>query len=234
MRQPDPRKSTFMFACGKKGSGKSHWCREWWDAYPYDRLVIDPTGDVADDLAAEGQRFVRFDPQVIPVRLPVPGEGEERVTCVYVPDMGSATALDDIDRVIGLAMRGRDKRAMLWIDEFGQVTRANKTPPNCRRALHQGRHHNLTLMLAAPRPIDVDPLGIAQADLVACFRMPNPADRRRVADNIGFPPAEFDTANAQLAGHEYLLYDHEGDTLYHMPPLPPRRRGRNVYPPVPA
>lgn len=237
MEPPDPRRSTFLFATGKKGEGKSHLCRAWFDAYPYDRLVIDPTGDVAEDLRAEGaEGLIELDPAALPVRFPRGSEGQ-RVTLVMVPDMGAATALDDMDRAVGLALDGKDHPVMLWVDEVGRLTPSAQTAgPNTRRLLHHGRHHAVTLLAAGPRPIDVNPLFINQADIAVTFRLPNPADRDRVARNIGFDPAEFGQLNlrhCRSGSHNYLMYTAADDTLYLMPPLPARRRWREAYEPLP-
>jgi hypothetical protein len=235
MEPPDPRRSYYVFAHGKKGSGKSHYSRAWFDSYPFDRMVIDVTGDISRDLRAENVEFQKLDASVLPARLP-PGPDEQHpyVTAVLVPDMGSPTAMDDMDRAIGLTLRGDSRQCLLWIDEIGSVCNGNKTPPNMRRVLHHGRHHNLTCLMAGPRTMDVDPLCIAQADLVASFRTPQVYDRQRVADTIGYPRDEYDQLNQGLSGHEYTAYDAVGDQMYVMPPLPPRRAGRNNYAPVPS
>ena len=234
MEPPDPRKSVFMFACGRKGAGKSEWCRRWFDSYPFDRVVIDPTGDVRGDLTRDGVAFQLVDTNVIPVSRPR-GEDGQPVTLVYVPDMGAAAAADDMDRVVGLCLDSADHPVLLWVDEVGRLTTANSTPPNTRRVLHHGRHHAITILGAAPRPIDIDPLWINQADLVATFRLPNPRDRERVAANIGYPPREFDQlVLTELHDHEYLLYVQAEDRLYIGPPLPPRRRGADTYEPIPG
>jgi hypothetical protein len=234
---PDPRKSYWVFVSGKKGWGKSRYCRAWFDGYPFDRMVIDVTGDLRDDFRRDGLEFTDLDPQALPVRFPVSHDDPPKpVTCVLVPDMGAATWEDDIDRGIGLCLRGKDHPCLLWVDEYGAVTRANRTQPNMRRVLHHGRHHDLSLLLACPRPKDVDGLGIAQADLVVTGPTPNPYDRERIANEIGFDPAEFGAQNQQLRveEHTYTAYDSASDTLYVMPALPARRAGRNLYPPVPS
>jgi hypothetical protein len=234
LKPPDPRKAFFVFISGKKGEGKSHYSRAWFDDYPFDRLVIDPTGDIADDLTREGVPYKRLDPHMLPTSFPRSDDDrDKRATAVLVPDMGAPTVVDDMDRAVGLALRGRDQHCLLWIDEFGAVTRGNKTPPNTRRLLHQGRHHNITALLPCPRPMDVDPLGIAQADLVVTFRTPQVYDRQRIADTIGYDRGEFDRENQALGHNCYTAYDAVDDQLYIMPPLPPRRAGRNGYAPVP-
>jgi hypothetical protein len=228
----DPNKGAFFFATGSKGSGKSVLARSIFESYPYDRLVIDPTGDATEALLADG---VKVEHLTEPLPITWPSSLDEThpfITASFIPDMGSATALDDMDRALGLALK--HKRTAVWIDEVGQMTKANSTPPSLRRALHHGRHDQLTLIMAGPRPMDIDPLVVAQSDFVAVFALPNPNDRKRVANEIGWPPAIFDEAVQALGMYEYLWYDakafneetkHLG-VLLHMDPLPARPRGR--------
>jgi hypothetical protein len=222
----DPDRGVYTFATGKKGSGKSHLTRRLWDSYPYDRLVIDPTGSVRQDLREQGVRFVDLGRDTLPLRFPAPMNEGERVTAVYVPDMGADDAVDQMDRALGLALA--KGKVGVWVDEIGVMSRVGATPPNLRRALHHGRHRKLTLMMAGPRPVAIDPLCLAQADHVFTFDLPNPHDRRRVAEEIGWPPRRFDEAVHGLGRHEYLWYnalanDAQGELL-HMPALPARRR----------
>jgi hypothetical protein len=234
---PDPRKSLYIFASGKKGTGKSYVCRSWWDSYPFDRMAVDPTHDIRADLQKDGEQFDELDMSMLPARLPAPADtGDEdarRRSWLVCPDMGSKTWEDDVDRAIGLCL-GRGRPMLLWVDEFGTVTRGSKTGPNMRRALHHGRHDDLSLLLACPRPKDVEVLGIAQADLVYTFRTPQVYDRQTIADTIGVDRGEFDEVNEGLQGHEHTLYDARTDELFVMPPLPARRRGINARAPVPS
>lgn len=224
----DPDRGEFLFVSGRKGSGKSVLARRFFDAFPYDRLVIDPTGDVRAGLVESGVKFVDLT-EPMPQRFPrsaaddVDGaEAPQFVTAVYVPDMGSADAEDEMDRALGLGLRNR--RTCVWVDEIGTLTRNSKTPPNLRRALHHGRHSQLTLIMCGPRPKDIDPLCVSQADHVFTFDTPNPMDRKRICENIGWPPAVFDQAVHDLGEHEYLWYDARAHALTWMPKLPPRRR----------
>lgn len=233
-KQPDPRKSWFLFATGIKGRGKSEYCRRWFDQFPYDRLVIDPTHDLRKDFREEGLEFVDLgDGLAMPVRFPSRSDGQP-VTAVFCPDMGAPDVMDDIDRAVGLMLRGSDQHGLIWLDEVGESTTGHKTPPNTRRVLHHGRHHNLHLLQACPRAMDIDPLHIGQADVVAMFRCPVIYDSDRVADNIGYGRVELADLNREWCqGHKYLLYDRADEQLYKCPALPPRRPGRNTYPPVP-
>jgi len=227
--KPDPRRSLYVFCSGKKGSGKSYVCRAWFDSYPYDRLVIDPTHDLRADLRADGVELLELDPAVMPVRLARREPGEKPRTFILCPDMGDPEAVDVMDRAVGLAI-GRGP-ILIWLDEAGTCCTANYTPPNLKRVLHHGRHDDISLLVACPRPINVDPLLIGQADKVYSFKTPVPQDRDRIAANIGYPPAEFSAANARLTveRHDYTLYDAATDELWIMPPLP-RRDPRRHFP----
>lgn len=229
----DPGASHYVFISGKKGSGKSHLAYTIWDSYPGDRLVLDVTRDVTTDwLRPLGVRHEVITPDAIPRRWPSKADPDEGpVTLAYHPDMGEPDAVDNLDRALGLALSR--KGVCVWIDEIGAMTRGNFTPPNLRRLLHYGRHSGTSAIMCGPRPIDVDPLCVAQADVIAVFRLQNPADRKRIAANAGIEPHIFDQANAALDQREYLWIDARSDEITHMPPLPPIRRTR-VYSEVPA
>ncbi|HEX6869892.1 MAG TPA: hypothetical protein VF163_02235, partial [Micromonosporaceae bacterium] len=76
----------------------------------------------------------------------------------------------------------------------------------------------------------IDPLCLAQADLVYTFELKNPNDRKRVAEDIGWDPNDFSAAVHDLGRHEYLRFDaredkpeHDDDDdmrLVHFPALP--------------
>jgi len=214
----DPDKPSRITIVGANESGKSVLARYFWNTWPYDRGVIDPTGDAdaGDDVRDIQPPF----PQRFPASIDDDGR---RVSLRYVPDAGSPTYLDDMDRFVGMCLRHPWERCLLWDDDVTEVWRVNRTPPNARRALRTSRHHGLSWLLCGPRPIGVDPLVLAQANWVYVFDLPNPADRRRVADSIGFDPAAFDDAVAGLGRFEYLRYDKANKDLAHFPPLPPYR-----------
>lgn len=219
----DPDKGAHVLAVGRKGTGKSYLSRRLFDTYPYDSLVLDITGDLWRDFTADG---LNHDPDVklvkltepLPARLPGPDEDGRRQIFVLAPDMGSPDALDDVDRAIGLALRRG--RMLVWMDEVGIISPVGRTMPNMRRYLHHGRHHKMTGIACGPRPIDIDPLQVAQADHVFTFALANPADRKRVADNIGWSPRDFDRAVHELGPHEFLHWSASDGEMTHYPPLP--------------
>lgn len=226
--QLDPRKPNHITIVGRKGSGKSVLAHRFWQGWPGDRLVIDPTGDV--DAGDDAERLTLPLPARWPTNplgdLEAVGGRPKRSTLRYVPDMGAATYVDDMDRAVGLAFTKGN--AMLWVDEVAELTSANSTPPHVRRLLHQSRHRRLNLMFCGPRPIDINPLVMSQADYLAVFRLPNPSDRKRVADVTGLDLGEFEDALAEATAvdHGYVWYDVVAEELLVCPPLPYRAQRR--------
>lgn len=224
--QLDPRKPNHITIVGRKGSGKSVLAARFWEGWPGDRLVIDPTGDV--DAGDDAEKLEQPMPSRWPTNPLAQVDGmagkKKRSTLRFVPDMGASTYVDDMDRAVGLAFTKGN--ALLWVDEVGELTNASSTPPHVRRLLHQSRHRKLSLMFCGPRPIDINPLVMSQADYIAVFRLPNPADRKRVADVTGLDLGELEDALAEATAvdHGYVWYDVVAEELLIMPPLPFRQR----------
>jgi hypothetical protein len=219
-RQPDPDKPTHIAVVGKKGEGKTELAWLIFDSFPGDRILVDPNGDikVAGD---DGNVVVLAPGEPVPNRWPASAfeDSDRPGLLVYHPQFDEPDYLDEIDRCVRLAMIHGD--TAIFVDEAHEAIPAGRVPPAARRALRQGRHDDLTQIWATPRPITSDPLMIGQADWVYIFKLPNPADRKRVAENIYREPKEFDEAVAALGPHEYLRYDAGIDDLAHYPALPP-------------
>jgi hypothetical protein len=210
----NPHKSTQIAVVGKKGQGKTELAWTLFDSYPYDRLLIDPNGDIRVP-----EETITLDPDALPTRWP--GEllqKKKSRTLRFIPDFGRPGYIEDIDHAMGLAYNHR--RTLVFIDEAHEAAPANRTPPHIRRALRQGRHRDLSVIYATPRPMTIDPLVIANADWVYVFKLANPNDRKRVAECIGWAPKDFDEAVHALQDHEYLRFDSSKDDLAHFPPLP--------------
>src|SRR5258708_7638888 len=99
-------------------------------SYPFDRVAIDVTHDVTETLRNDGIPHHQ-------ITTPIPGSWPEwmrdhetearQMTLVFRPDMGDEEAWADMDRCVGLCMRGRDpatgrtRPVCAWLDEVGQV-----------------------------------------------------------------------------------------------------------------
>lgn len=209
----DPRRSNFVTIVGRKGSGKSELARRFWTSYPFDRLCIDPTGDI--DPGEDVHPLVA----PLPARFPVDAQGE-RVSLRMVPDPGSPTYADDLDRAVALVFHHPKKRALLWVDETEEMGTAQQAGPSWKRALKQGRHRNMSILCAGIRPMNISPLVLSQADYVAMFTTPNPDDRKRVASSIGYDPRQLDEHHEALDEFEFLWWDTKAHELIHCPPIP--------------
>lgn len=212
----DPGKATHFVAVGRKGSGKSVLAERLWRSYPFDRIVIDPTGDVDT-----------HDPKTVQLSVPLPHRWpggfnpKERTTLRFVPDMGAATYVQDMDAAVQLAFT--HGRCLLWLDEVGEITTANNTPPAMRRVLHQSRHRKLSTLFCGPRPIDINKLVITQADYIGVFPLPDFDDRKRLAKVMGYPIPEFEEAHEDLLSrpkHWFLWYAAATGELELRPPIP--------------
>lgn len=198
----DPSKPVHIVCLGRKGTGKSVMAANIFASWPQprDRAVLDVTGDVAADWHPEG--WIDLAPP-IPTRWPEHRrDGDRRMTLRLAPDHRSQMALFDADAFVGLAYFHHG--CLLWVDEAGWLAPSNRVPYTTRAALHMGRHHDLSSIWCAPRPKTMDPLVLAQADLVYVFDLPNPDDCKWVANIIGYDPASFTAAVRALRQHEYL------------------------------
>lgn len=216
----DPDRSNVMLFVGTKGSGKSAAAREIFDAWPYDRVVIDPSGDARPDDPLT-QPFTAPFPSQLPE--PDPDHDEKRVTAWARVSPQSATFEHDMDQALGLGLYPRHRNVLVWEDEYGLTGTAHRVAPNMKLALLSSRHYYLTLLLACPRPRHIPVLTIQQADKVFIFRLPDPDDREVVAKNAGIPLPLFERQyfDAQRRDrHAFLLWDTHQQALVNCPPLP--------------
>lgn len=206
----DTSKGMILVFQGKKRSGKSVLALYTFRSFPGDKLVIDiaaddgPTGPgvteitgslATGDLDDVWPEYRREDDHPMIVR--------------YVPNPKSPTFIEDIDAVVGMAIEHstKEKPVMLLIHEQGVAAKANSTKPHMTAALMHNRHHGLNLLLCMPRAMNVEPLSLAQADLVYTFEQPSKADRARTAETIGWDLGEYTAAIEALGPNEYTRFD---------------------------
>jgi len=222
----DPDRSTLTFACGVKGTGKSHFSTTLFRGYPYDRILIDSTGDVDpwhdfttpaptappedwDDLGTEeGQR------QSLRVRP----NRRDAVRVTEGPYERVPRWKVNIDKWIGAAMD--HGRTALEIDDAATVLAVNRVLPCADEFLHELRHRNVSAFVNTIRPVGIDTLVITQADFVAVFDLTHELDLRRLAPCIGLGVDELYSLVKQLDEHEFLLRVASSKELLHCDPLP--------------
>lgn len=166
--------------------------------------MIDPADS---DLTAAVPGVVTFRD---PARPPV-----DAATARYVPaDPFDADAYDTVYRWVL-----RSFPRYVWADEMGVIAPVRRTPPAVRTLLVQGRKRMIGHLALHTRPREVDPNVIAQAEHVAAFALPNPDDRRRLAESAGIPPATLDDVMGGLAEHGFVWWDQRRRRLHVCPPL---------------
>ena len=165
--------------------------RRLYHSWAGDKLCIDVNGHA--EPGEDAERIGRDDLRGRwPDPAPALGERRRPRNLWFRADPGSATYVDDLDRAVGMALFPQDRPVMLWAGECGELMPNGRTGPHMRRLLQQNRHHRVTALFDGPRPIHVNPLVLAQSDFVAVYHLPNPNDRRRVAESIGYPARRFD------------------------------------------
>lgn len=208
----DPGKSVQIVVVGKKGSGKTELAHVLYRSWPFDKLVVDPNHDIKvdeDTIELGDAPPAHWPPAAeLNARLAEQDLVERRYHSLRVtPDHGSPTFEDDIDRSIGLVYG--HPGSLAFVDEAHYAAPVNHMHkhPHMRRALTTGRHARMSMILATPRVLGITVLCLMQADWVYVFRLPHPADRRRVAQSIGWTQKLFDEAHNSLGDYEYLRYE---------------------------
>lgn len=216
---PLPAPPIFVACVGRKGLGKSELAYVLWDSWDGDRVVLDTTGSVgAKHPEEETERLEVPPPTKFPEHL---REDGKRLSLRYVPDHSAPDWRDDMDRVVGMCFAKGD--CLLWIEEAGLLAPANQVPPHTRAANHMGRHQALSIILTMPRPMDVDPLFLGQADAIFAFNCPNPNDRKRLAEVTGFDRQLIDELMAGLDKHAYIRFLTSEHEIAVFPPIPIKR-----------
>lgn len=221
----DATKPFIVSAWGRKGSGKSHLNGLLYQSFPGDKLAIDVNGHAY--VGPDAERITEL-PKRWPAGTPQLGERRRPRNLHYQANPAADTYRDDLDRAVAMALFPKDHPVLLWAGEVGELTPNSKARPHMRQLLMQNRHHRVAALFDGPRPMNVDVLVLAQSDLVAVFDLPNPADRKRIADSIGYPPKKFDEVCQETwarsdpsdPGSWHVLWDGRTRTLWQVPPLP--------------
>jgi hypothetical protein len=222
-REIDAGRSTIILACGKKGRGKSEAIRQVFDAWPFNRAIIDVTGDARPD-----------DPTTVAIGMPAPVDlnhyrnraddnGRLTLWVRVTPQQPERDFVQQQDDAVRLGLYPQDDPFLLIVDEYGRMVPNGRAGPNMSLALESSRHYNLSLGLACPRPRLIGQITIMQADLVLIYELPNFDDREFIAKNIGFPVHLFERAyalNQRRGPHAHLMWDARQSRLFDCGPLP--------------
>lgn len=196
-----------MFLTGATRSGKSTLARALFLSAAAPRLVIDPAdSSLTASVVDAGGTFCdpRRPPNLATIRF-VPRDPADR---------------DAYDAVYRWAFANFPR--YVWLDEPEQAAPAQGWSRAANTFVVQGAKRMLGHLACATRPRDVMRSLIANAQHVAIFALPNPDDRRHLADLVGLPRAVLDAELARLPEHGFLWWNGIARTMTACPPLPLR------------
>lgn len=220
----DHSRPLFISAFGRKGAGKTAFNREIYRSYPGDKLCIDVNGNA--DPGEDSEKITAADlRKQWPSPVTTPGERRKARNFHYLADPGSESYEKDLDRAIGMALLPKHHKTMLWAGECSELP-MGKTAPAARRLVRQSRHYSMSVLFDDPRPAWIDRLILTQSNLIALFELPEPDDRKRVAQATGHEVKKFDTIcheTWERGEHWFLLINTDaprGKRLWRCAPLP--------------
>lgn len=183
---------SFVFACGKRGSGKSSWLKQY--ARGFGRVLVwDPKAEYGQALGIEPIR----DLAELVRRCAEP-------RLVYVPRRVSREVFDFVCKLVFYHRH----RSLFLVDELGSVSRHNQIVPHWDLIEREGRHHGIELAGASQRPVMIDSQMIANATRLVVFRLGHERDRTMMAAELGIDPEQL-----RLPPLEFLDFDVETEAL---------------------
>lgn len=195
-----------VFVVGATRSGKSTLTKKLFLSAQAPRLVVDPNDStLTASVASPGGTFSD------PLRVP------DVATARFVPrDPDDREAYDALFR---WAFERYPR--YVWVDEAGQVAPASGYPKAVNRYVVQGAKRGLGFIACHTRPREVMRNCISQAAHVFIFALPNPDDRKHIAEIVGLPFGDLVGAIEQLDEKGFLWFDVGNRTLT----ICPRLRG---------
>lgn len=192
------RTARIVFACGRPGSGKSHYIKQAIAADRAPRLMVfDPEGEY-NALAHPVEQLRDL------IRL----VDCQRFAVSFVPSALPELATDQFDvfcRIaFDLAQAGRP--LTLAVDELQQVTQPNRAPPYWAACIRRGRKYGMSIYAAAQRPAEIDKTIYSNATEIRTGALAFPDDQTTIARAIGIDPAEV----GRLSGYGWIKRDATG------------------------
>ena len=179
-----PPKALTIAAFGARGSGKTAWVKQHLQAAAPSRLMIwDYKHDHA--LASLGKPYKAWPDFVKACKA-----GSFQARYLVSPDH------DPHEQFAAFCeLAWRERNLTMFVDELGEVTKANKAPGAWRKCVNVGRSYDngskaLAIIGANQRPAEVDKSFLANCDIIHTGRLGDVADAKRFAQSWGIDPAE--------------------------------------------
>lgn len=193
-----------VFVVGATRTGKSTLTKRLFQSTAAPRLIVDPNDStLTASVTSPGGTF--SDPRRVP----------DVATARFVPR--DPDDRDAYDALFNWAFHRYPR--YVWLDEAGQIAPASGYPKAVNRYVVQGAKRGLGLIACHTRPREVMRNLIAQAAHVFCFYLPNPDDRKHIAEIVGLPFPELNDAIEELDEKGFLWWDGNTRTLTICPPL---------------
>lgn len=246
--QLSAKRGAYIASFGPKGHGKSELITRFFMRYPFNGLLLDYTGDVDPNheisrpLTPELHALARQLLEMKATSLDSLYEFRLRARAAWAPEGGyvkyryQPTFLADDwlsieDAYVGLAyLVGY---CFNHFDEINEMAPAGRTPRWTRQNLRVGRHEHLSDGMAGPRPADLDPNVLNQADLITIHGQLHEIDVDRMAKQLHLNTKELQALVEELGDPEirdgvevypFIAYEKKTKKIHICPPLPPRRK----------
>ncbi len=172
----------FVAVHGRKGSGKSEFLKRYARSWPYDALIVDPTGDLDPDGSwtrpwPGGNSWPEPDPDA-DARI---GHRRFRIK----PNRREKDHREKVDAAV-LAAHDHDGPTLIVIDEGRYLFASDEAILSGSDIVqNEGRHGQDFVIIANPRAIGLRPIYHSQADWIVLFDTPGEEDLKRVAGPAG-------------------------------------------------
>ena len=197
MRRPKQGRDSFLFATGKRGSGKSSFLKQY--ARGFGRVLVwDPKNEYGQALGVD------------PIRSPIELAARiDEPRLVYVPPRGlPRKKLLPVFDFVCECVAARRHRSLFLVDELQGVSSSWGGSGWWDFLEREGRHDGVELAAAAQRPVMIDGQVIANATRIVVFRLGHSRDRRLIADEL-----DIDADRLRIPPLDFLDFDVESETL---------------------
>lgn len=177
-------KALTIAAFGARGSGKTAWVKQHLDATRPPRLMV---WDYKHDhgLSTIGKAYIRW-PEFVKACKSQAFQARYLVSPDHDPHEQFAAFCE---------LAWREGNLTMFVDELGEVTKANRAPGAWRKCVNVGRSYDngskaLAIIGANQRPAEVDKSFLANCDVIHTGRLGDVSDAKRFAQSWGIDASE--------------------------------------------
>ena len=185
---------------GRTGTGKTYFARHFF-LHQFNRLIIH---DVKHELNGLKATYCHKPEDVIWCW------NHNRYKIVYQPPPG-INLEEDFNNLCYLIFHKANY--VLWVDEVGSVTSANKIPKWFYECLRLGRGRNTGVISLSQRPMGIHNTVLSEVDYIVSFQLHLKGDREKVAGAVGEEALKL----GAIPRYHYLMYNAYEGCSWHKP-----------------